>query len=565
MVAADLFDVSSAQRFAGWFVRVLGVVSAAAQVRVRGVDLLDGGQRARVLSGWNDTAVEVPAGSLSVWFAAQVVRTPDAVAVVAGGESVTYRELDAAAGRVACLLSDRGVGVESVVGLCLPGGVEMIAAILGVWRVGAAYLPVDGGLPAERVEFMLADAGVGVVLARRDGLVGVADGVAGVLAGVPVLWWDESLSLVDAPVVSVAVPPSGLAYVMYTSGSSGRPKGVAVTHGSLANYVFSVGPRLGWGAAGARYALLQPQVTDLGNTTVFVSLVTGGQLHVLGADVVVDPEAVAGYLAAWRIDFVKVVPSHLAALSGAGLAEVLPAGSVVLGGEAAAAEWVADVVAVAGDRPVFNHYGPTETTIGVATGRLSAGGVVPIGTPIANTRFYVLDDALAPVPPGVAGELYVAGAGLARGYVGRPGLTGQRFVACPYGSGERMYRTGDLVRWTADGQVVFLGRVDEQVKIRGFRIELGEIEAVLASHPEVAQAAVLAREDIPGDRRLVAYVVATATADRGGQQFGQAAGLREYAARRLPEYMVPSAVVTLDRLPLTATGKLDRQALPAPE
>jgi amino acid adenylation domain-containing protein len=421
----------------------------------------------------------------------------------------------------------------------------MITAILGVWKAGAAYLPIDAKLPAERVEFMLADAGAAVVLARRDTLTE---------APVPVLWLDDPQPSDDTPIAPVVVRPAGLAYVIYTSGSTGRPKGVAVTHGSLANYVASVAPRLGWGSAGARYGLLQPQVTDLGNTTVFISLVTGGQLHVLDPDVVMDPEAVAGYLADKRIDFVKAVPSHLAALSGAGIAEVLPAGSVVLGGEAAAAEWVADLVAAAGDRLVFNHYGPTETTIGVATTRLSAGGVVPIGTPIANTRLYVLDDALAPVPPGIAGELYVAGAPVARGYVGRAALTGERFVACPYGSAERMYRTGDLARWTADGQVVFLGRADEQVKIRGFRIELGEIEAVLTSHPEVAQAAVVAREDTPGDRRLVAYVVGAATA-----------ALREFAGQRLPEYMVPSAVVALDRLPLTAAGKLDRAALPAPE
>ncbi len=551
-LSADLFDAATADRIAGWFLRVLDVV-ADGDVRLHAVDILDAGERDQVLHAWNDTAVAGVDTSVTALFQAQVAAHPDATALVADGVDVSYRELAASAGRLAGHLRDLGVGPESVVGLCLPRGVQMITAILGVWQAGAAYLPIDSKLPTDRITFMLGDCDARVLVATRDA--GAA--LTGHPLGIPVLWLDDPFPPTAVDLPPVPVDPYGLAYVIYTSGSTGTPKGVAVTHGSLANYVTSVSGRLGWTGAGARYALLQPQVTDLGNTVVFIALATGGTLHVLADEAVVDPTAVADYLRTHRIDFVKAVPSHLAALAaGAGIDGVLPARSLVLGGEAAAATWVGDLVRAAGDRRVFNHYGPTETTIGVATAELStrgaATGVVPIGTPIANTRLFVLDDVLTAVPVGVAGELYVAGAGVARGYIGRRALTGQRFVACPFGSGERMYRTGDLVKRLPDGQLVFVGRADEQVKIRGFRVEPGEVEAALLDHPGVARAAVTVR-----DGRLIGYVVPT-----DGEPID---GLAGFLAARLPEYLVPAALVTLAALPLTANGKLDRAALPAPD
>ncbi|HET8662565.1 MAG TPA: amino acid adenylation domain-containing protein, partial [Micromonosporaceae bacterium] len=571
-VAADLFDASTAQRVVDWWMRVLAAVTASAQVRLHEVQLLDAQERELVVSAWNDTAGRLPQSSVVELFEAEVQVAPQAVAVVADGVSMSYAELDSAANRLARYLTGLGVGPESVVGLALPRGAQMVTAMLAVWKAGAAYLPVDTGLPTARVGFMLADAGARVVLCSRGGSQ-VAGGTPEVWAGVPVVYVDD-----PATAAAVAAQPAGrmpgpvfggagLAYVIYTSGSTGTPKGVAVTHGAVANYVASVAPRVGWGVRGARYGLLQPQVTDLGNTVVFISLATGGQLHVLDAATVVDAAAVAGYLTEHQIDFVKAVPSHLAALSAVvGPAAVLPAASVVLGGEAAPPGWVAQLVAAAdGTAQVFNHYGPTETTIGVATTQLTddtlTGGTVPIGTPLANTRLYVLDDVLAPVPVGVTGELYIAGTPLARGYLGRPGLTAQRFVACPFETGQRMYRTGDRVTWNTTGQLVFAGRADDQVKIRGFRVEPGEIEAVLLSHPDVAQAAVVAREVTPNDTHLIAYLVAADS--QPGSELVES--VRQLTAAQLPDYMQPAAILTLPHLPLTPHGKLDRHALPTPE
>ncbi|MER5438807.1 amino acid adenylation domain-containing protein, partial [Streptomyces sp. NPDC002790] len=562
-LAEDLFHAETAHRMAAWFVRVLETVTETANTPLHAIQVLDAHERHRLIHQWNDTAATGPRPALTSLFLDQVAATPDATALVADGTEVTYRELDASADRLARHLRALGVADESVVGLCVPRGIQMITAILGVWKAGAAYLPLDAQLPPERLAFMVDDSGARVVLVDQD-----SDPASfAAPAGVPVATIDEALHPADPtgpePAAPVVTAPAGLAYVMYTSGSTGAPKGVAVTHGALANYVASVSERLDWTGEGARYGLLQPQVTDLGNTVVFASLATGGQLHVLDAEAVTDPVAVSAYLREHRIDHVKAVPSHLAALAAdAGTGAVLPARSLVLGGEAAPAAWTRDLVAAAAERRVFNHYGPTETTIGVATAELSpaalAEGVVPIGTPIANTRLFVLDDALAAVPTGVVGELYVAGAALARGYVGRRALTAERFVACPHGVGERMYRTGDLVKRTADGDLVFVGRADTQVKIRGYRVEPGEVEAVLVQHPAVSRAAVIARADGASGDRLVAYVVlaegASGTRD-----------LREFVAARLPEYMVPAVEVALSELPLTENGKLDRTALPDPD
>ncbi|TQF02738.1 amino acid adenylation domain-containing protein [Kitasatospora acidiphila] len=559
VASADLFETVSVERLTERLLWVLRSLSEQPAQRLSSLEILGQDERQQVLVTWNDTATEVSATSLPSLFEAQVARTPDAVAIVADGAGVSYAELDARANRLAHHLLNQGIGAGSLVALCLPRGTATITAILAVWKAGAAYLPIDPKQPADRLAHLLADSGARLVLSTDELPVD----------GLPVLFLDDPAtagaieSCPDTP-CAIDVAAEALAYVIYTSGSTGLPKGVMVTHGSLTNYVASVAARLGLGAPGGRYALLQAQATDLGNTMVFASLATGGQLHILDEDATTDPAAVSAYLADHAIDYLKVVPSHLAALSaGRDLAEVLPSTSVILGGEAASPALVRELLAAAGDCGVFNHYGPTETTIGVATTRLTddslAGGVVPIGAPIGNTRLYVLDQWLSPVPPNASGELYVAGAGLARGYADRAALTAERFVANPFEPGTRMYRTGDLARWNAAGQVEYLGRADDQVKIRGFRIEPGEVQTAVAAHPQVTQAVVVVREDLSGDRRLVAYVVAA-------EPMGElTASVREFVGARLPDYMVPSAVVCLEQFPLTANGKLDRKALPAPE
>jgi amino acid adenylation domain-containing protein len=560
--AADLFDQATIEALAGRLTSLLRQATEDPGRRVSQLDVLTAVERRRLLLDWNGIARPLPAATLPDLFEQQAAHTPDASAVLSAtelGAELTYGELNARANRLARHLITLGAGPERLVAIAMPRSAETVVAMLAVLKSGAAYVPVDPDYPADRRTFMLTDARAAITL--------TTSGLAGTLsAATPIFLDDPAVAEVISryPAGNVAdaerrevLRPAHPAYVIYTSGSAGRPKGVIITHASLVNYLSRV--RQAYRGLAGRTLLVSPLSFDGSVSALYGCLLSGGLLC-LGA---VDEELPVLAARAGGFTFVKATPSHLPLLAQLP-ASCAAAGQMMLGGETLPAavlrEWRQRDPALA----VINQYGPTEATVGCLDYQLSLGepvpDPVPIGRPMWNIRVFILDENLRLVPPGVAGELYVAGPQLARGYLGRAGLTGERFVACPFGAdGERMYRTGDLGRWNQSGQVEYLGRADDQVKVRGFRIELGEIEAVLGGLEGTGQAAVAVREDQPGDKRLVGYVVPGPGAEL------DPALLREACGRVLPGYMVPSAVVVLDALPLTANGKLDRRALPAPE
>ncbi|WP_265569110.1 non-ribosomal peptide synthetase, partial [Streptomyces hygroscopicus] len=559
--SVDLFERGSVARLATRVRRALELLVVEPTTRVSGVELLDAAERRRVLVEWNDTAVEVEPSTLPGLFEAQVVRTPDAVAVVFEGAEVSYAELDARANRLARLLVGRGVGPESVVGVALERGVEMVVALLAVVKAGGAYLPIDPGLPADRVTYMVETAGADVVVSTGSPAVVAPGGVSTVLLDEHVVV--QELAGLSGASLGVDVLPAHPAYVIFTSGSTGRPKGVVVSHEGIVNRLAWMQERFGLSGAD-RVVQKTPFGFDVSVWEFFWPLSVGAALVVARPEGHRDPAYLAALVREQGVTTAHFVPSMLEAFladpAAADCADVLR--WVVCSGEALTPAVRDRLFAVLPGVELHNLYGPTEASVDATAWRCEPGagdGPVPIGGPVANTKLFVLDGAMNPVPIGVAGELYLSGVQLARGYANRVGLTAERFVASPFGTGERLYRTGDMARWNADGVVEFLGRADDQVKIRGFRIEPGEIQAVIVGHPQVAQAAVVAREDIPGDIRLVAYVVK----EGDGTELPEV--VRQFVAARLPEYMVPSAVVVLDALPLSVNGKLDRKALPVPE
>ncbi|MFL6127650.1 MAG: amino acid adenylation domain-containing protein, partial [Mycobacteriales bacterium] len=555
-----LFEPPTVQRLAGHLRTLLADLVARPEAPVGELALLDGGERDRVLVEWATGPAGPVGGTLPELVAEQVRRTPGAVAVVDERRRLTYRELDAAANRVAHRLAAAGAGVESVVAVCAERGVDLVVALLGVLRSGAAYLPLDPDYPADRLSFMLADSGAAALLSQHR-LAGTVPA-----GNVPTLLLDEPAEWAGQPDTDpgVAVPDLAAAYVIYTSGSTGRPKGVLNAHRGIVNRLRWMQDEYGLGADDV---VLQktPASFDVSVWEFFWPLVTGARLVLARPGGHRDPAYLRRVIDEHRVTTVHFVPSMLAAF----LAEPAEPGCgslrlVVCSGEELPVALARRCLDLLPQARLSNLYGPTEAAVDVTAFHcdpavLAARTRVPIGRPVANTRTYVLDDRLRPVPAGAAGQLHLGGLQVARGYANRPGLTAERFRPDPYGPpGSRLYATGDAVRWRDDGTLEFLGRLDGQVKLRGLRIELGEIEAALRDRPGVRDAAAAVREVAPGDRRLIAYVIPDAAPP-------DEAALRAALAARLPDYMVPTAFVPLDRLPLSPAGKLDRAALPAPD
>ncbi|HET7464916.1 MAG TPA: amino acid adenylation domain-containing protein, partial [Longimicrobium sp.] len=551
--AAALFERETVERYLGYLRRALEAMAADAGAAVDRLPLLGADERLRVVEAWNATDAAFPADRcVHALFERQAERSPDAVAVAHDERVLTYAELNARANRLAHLLRDAGVAPGARVAVLVPRSADLVISELAVLKAGAAYVPMDPSFPAERIAYMVADSGSRIVLA----MAGVDLPGLSAARRIDV----DAVTHADAENPRIAVPAEAAAYVMYTSGSTGAPKGVVVPHRAISRVAINNG-YADFGA-GDRVAFAANPAFDATTMEVWGPLLNGGRTVVVAHDVVLDPPAFARLLEEQGVTALFITTAvfnqYAATIPGAlaGLRYLLT------GGERADPASFARVLGEGGAGSLIHCYGPTETTtfaITHAVDRVTEGArTIPLGRPISNTRIYLLDAAGNPVPAGVVGEMYIGGAGVAHGYLGRPGLTAERFVPDAFSTpGARLYRTGDLGRWLADGTIEFVGRNDFQVKVRGHRIEPGEVEARLLEHPSVREALVLVREDAPGDRRLVAYLAGAGAAD--------AQALRAHLAASLPEYMLPAAYVRLDALPLTPNGKVDRRALPAPE
>ena len=553
--STELFAAASIERMLGHFQTLLEGIVAKPERSIDTYPILSEAENQRLLTDWNDTQRVYPDGRcIHELFEACVNQSPEAVALVFENESWNYRELNSRANQLARYLRGLGVGRDTLVALCIDRSMEMVVALLAILKAGGAYVPLDPEYPKDRLEFMLRDTQASVLLTQKR--------ISQIPPDYPGhrVCLDEDRETIaresDENLVREATADS-LAYVIYTSGSTGTPKGVMIRHGSVCNFLASMAAEPGLCSKDTLLAVTTLSF-DIAGLEIYLPLSVGARIVLASRDVTVDGFRLAVQLSDCGATMMQATPftwRMLLASGWQGSREL----KILCGGEALSEDLASQLAPRCAS--LWNMYGPTETTIWSSIQRVPENiGKISLGRPIANTQYYVLDGYLNPVPVGVAGELHIGGAGLARGYLNRPELVSEKFISNPFSKNpkERLYKTGDRVRYLSGGEIEFLGRIDDQVKIRGYRIELGEIEAMLGQHAGIQQAVVLAREDIPGDRRLVSYAVATPGSTPS------ASDLRNFLMQKLPEYMVPSIFVSLESLPLTANGKLDRKALPAP-